>query len=70
MGAVGILGAVAAALVAASLSWRVAYAVGGILGIALLAGRLRVRESGIYSGLVRGQVGRGDPAACWGRGHE
>lgn len=45
---VGVLGATVAALVADFLDWRTAYIVGGIMGLALLALRLRLRESSLY----------------------
>ncbi len=56
---VGLLGAVAAALVAEWVSWRHAYLIGGIIGLCLLALRLGVRESELFtklkdSGGVRG----------------
>ena len=47
--AVGILGAVAAALVGAAFPWQVAYIVGGVMGLALLAARMRLRESPMWA---------------------
>ena len=60
---VGVLGAVMAALVADAVTWRHAYFLGGLIGLALLALRLGVRESGLYgklasSTLVRGRLWR------------
>jgi MFS family permease len=46
---VGVAGAVAANLVARTLDWRWAYAVGGILGLALLFLRLGVYESKMFA---------------------
>lgn len=46
--AVGICGAVAAFLVGDRFSWRTAYVVGGLMGIALLALRVGVQESGMF----------------------
>lgn len=45
---VGVLGAVAAALVGELLHWRTAYMVGGGLGLALLVLRVGVVESGMF----------------------
>lgn len=45
----GVLGAVAAALVGDHLDWRWAYAIGGLMGFALLALRLGVRESSLFA---------------------
>lgn len=50
---VGILGAVVAALVAGATDWRVAYFVGGGMGLALLALRIGVAESGLFNALKR-----------------
>lgn len=46
---VGILGAVAAALVGAAFPWQVAYVVGGVMGLLLLAARMRLRESPMWT---------------------
>jgi MFS family permease len=56
---VGILGAVAASLVGDAFDWRVAYFVGGGMGIALLALRVGVAESGMFEGIKNTQVARG-----------
>ena len=48
---VGVFGAVVAGLVAEVLSWRWAYGVGGVLGIALLFLRIGVAESGMFARL-------------------
>ncbi|MEZ4408596.1 MAG: MFS transporter [Polyangiales bacterium] len=58
---IGLLGAVVAALVGKHFSWRVAYQVGGGLGIALLIARLSTFESGMFA-KVKAQEGvsRGD----------
>lgn len=47
--AVGILGAVAAALVGTAFPWQVAYLVGGVMGLLLLVARLRLRESPMWA---------------------
>lgn len=56
---VGILGAVAAALVADFFEWRTAYYVGGALGLALLVLRIGIYESGMFKNLQNENVGRG-----------
>ena len=48
---VGILGAVAASLVGDAFDWRIAYFVGGGMGIALLVLRIGVAESGLFEGI-------------------
>jgi MFS family permease len=56
---VGILGAVAAALVADYFEWRTAYYVGGVLGLLLLLLRIGVYESGMFKNIKKESVGRG-----------
>lgn len=46
--AIGLLGGVAAALVAARFHWQTSYIVGGVLGLLLLALRISVRESKVF----------------------
>jgi MFS family permease len=66
--AVGLLGGVAATLVAGAvpqltdgLPWRSAFYLGGILGLALLVLRIGVVESGMYKGIAaRQHVSRGN----------
>lgn len=57
---IGVLGATFAALVSELADWRVAYMVGGAMGLALLVLRVKARESGMYekleSGVSRGNV--------------
>jgi len=57
---VGILGAVAASLVGDAFDWRIAYFVGGGMGIALLVLRIGVAESGLFEGIRRTGVARGN----------
>ena len=45
---VGILGAVVAALVGDLFDWRIAYIIGGLMGIALLLMRIKASESGMF----------------------
>jgi putative MFS transporter len=58
---IGILGAVAGGLVGQVFDWRVAYAIGGVLGFLILMLRVGVRESGMFhktkeDGVVRGDI--------------
>lgn len=57
---VGILGAIFAAAVGGLFSWQVAYLVGGVLGLALLVLRYKLRESGMFGAMARRGVKRGD----------
>lgn len=45
---IGVLGATAGAVLAAYVSWRTAYFIGGAMGLALLVLRIGVRESGMF----------------------
>jgi putative MFS transporter len=58
--AVGILGGVAAPLVGEHLPWRMAYVVGGVGGLLLLALRATVPESAMYRAAELGTSRRGD----------
>src|SRR6266851_3417653 len=58
--AFGILGAVVAALVGDLFSWRIAYFVGGAMGLVLLAMRIGVYESGAFERVARTSVRRGN----------
>ena len=57
--AFGVLGVVAANIVAEHFAWRNAYILGGILGFLLLVLRFRVRESEIFTHHVADDVKRG-----------
>ncbi|MBM4361935.1 MAG: MFS transporter [Deltaproteobacteria bacterium] len=57
---VGILGAVVAALVGDSFSWRTAYFVGGGMGLALLLLRVGLFESGMFESARTREAARGD----------
>lgn len=57
--AIGVLGVVAANLVAEAFDWRTAYVIGGVLGMALLVLRMNVRESGMFAHVVADDVRRG-----------
>lgn len=69
---IGILGAVVASFVGDLFDWRIAYFVGGGMGLALLILRIGVAESGMFQGIKRRDVARGDflslflsPAKRW-----
>lgn len=57
---IGILGAVVAALVGDLFDWRVAYFVGGGLGLTLLVLRITVYESGMYSSIKDKDIPKGN----------
>lgn len=58
--AFGVSGAILAAAVAALTDWRVAYVVGGTMGLLLLILRIRLAESGLYSAIKgRASLARG-----------
>jgi MFS transporter, putative metabolite:H+ symporter len=57
---VGVSGAVVANLIAKNMDWRVAYWVGGALGLVLLILRINVRESAMFDRTARMGVRRGD----------
>jgi MFS family permease len=56
---VGLLGAVVASLIGDTFDWRIAYYVGGGLGLILLFLRIGLYESGMYSNLEKIGVGKG-----------
>lgn len=56
----GILGAVAAYVVHEMADWRVAFVIGGVLGLALLALRVGVRESTMFHALNEKAADRGN----------
>jgi MFS transporter, putative metabolite:H+ symporter len=57
---VGILGAVFASFVGDMFDWKVAYIVGGCMGLALLVLRLKMLESGMFESVKHKGVRRGD----------
>jgi putative MFS transporter len=66
---VGICGAVVAVLVADRFDWRTAYFVGGAMGLALLALRVGVAESGMFSAVAKKtEVARGNFFALFSSG--
>lgn len=51
---IGILGAAVGYAVAKAFDWRVAYVVGGVLGLGLLLARIAVAESGLFKRMEKG----------------
>ncbi len=58
--AVGLMGAVLANYIASSFDWRIAYFIGGGLGLLLLLARVSIFESGIFLTLKEKKVQRGN----------
>lgn len=56
----GVMGALLAYLISNLFDWRVSYFIGGILGLILMAFRIRVFESGIFMKLKETNIKRGD----------
>ncbi len=56
----GILGAVTAFVLSTFFDWRMCYYIGGALGLALLALRISVSESGLYHQVAASNVVRGN----------
>lgn len=57
---VGILGAVFASFVGDMFDWKVAYIVGGAMGLMLLLLRVKMLESGMFESVKKEKVRRGD----------
>jgi MFS family permease len=57
---VGVMGAVVAVLVGDMFDWRIAYIIGGCMGLALLILRIGVFESGLFEDVKRSTVARGN----------
>lgn len=57
---VGLMGAVAAALIANEFEWRVSYFIGGAMGLVLLVLRISVYESGMYRNIKEMDVPKGN----------
>lgn len=58
--AVGLMGAVLANYIASSFDWRIAYFIGGGLGLLLLLARVSIFESGVFLKLKDKKVQRGN----------
>ncbi|MBS1902122.1 MAG: MFS transporter [Bacteroidetes bacterium] len=57
---IGVLGAVLAALIADVFEWRTCFFIGGGMGLALLALRIGVYESGMFEHVKKSNVSRGN----------
>jgi len=57
---VGILGAIAAAIISEAFDWRNAYFIGGGMGILLLLMRIGIYESGMYDSIKDAAVSKGN----------
>ena len=57
---VGILGAVVAGLIGDLFSWQTAYIIGGVMGLALLALRVSMSESGLFHDSKNSKSKKGD----------
>jgi len=66
VGGVGILGAVAAAIVGGAFAWQVAYLVGGGMGLVLLVVRFKLVESGLWRSVERSDARKGDLRLLFG----
>ncbi len=64
---VGVTGAVLANVIAKHFDWRIAYFIGGGLGLALLVMRIGVFESGMYKEIENRDVSKGDFFALFRR---
>lgn len=60
VGAVGLTGAVIAGVIGQQFTWRTAYLIGGLLGLCLLAARVKMSESGLFHAAKENEVQRGD----------
>ncbi len=56
---VGILGAIAAALVGDAFDWRTAYIIGGVMGFGLLFLRIKAKDSGMFTKVKKENIRRG-----------
>lgn len=57
---VGVSGAILANIVAKGFDWRIAFYIGGVLGLMLLLLRISVAESGMFKGMAASTVSRGN----------
>lgn len=64
----GVLGAIAAALSSRFVPWRVAFFIGGVLGLLLLFLRVRLAESGLYGKAEARPAARGSLRLLFGNG--
>lgn len=57
---VGLMGAVAAAIIGEHYDWETSYIIGGVMGLMLLAMRVSLVESGMFKNLKTDKVSRGN----------
>ena len=57
---IGVSGAIFAALVAELFSWRIAFMIGGVMGLALLLSRFRLSESKMFHQMSESSAPKGD----------
>jgi MFS family permease len=57
---VGLMGAVAAAIIGQHYAWETSYIIGGVMGLMLLAMRVSLVESGMFKNLKNDDVSRGN----------
>jgi putative MFS transporter len=63
---VGVSGAILANIIANAYDWRIAFVIGGILGLLLLITRIRVAESGMFKAMdEKAGIGRGKMQALF-----
>ncbi len=58
--AIGVSGAIFAAIIGENFSWQAAYIIGGVLGLLLLVLRLKMFESGIYKSISTQNISKGN----------
>ncbi len=64
----GILGAVAAYFVHALFNWQAAFIAGGVMGLGLLAMRVRLHESGMFAKQAMAPIAKGNLLMLFNRG--
>ncbi len=57
---IGVMGAIAGAIIGDLFNWKVAFIIGGVLGFVLLIMRIRMFESGMYKSLQTSNVSKGN----------
>jgi len=63
---VGVSGAILANIIASAFAWRIAFIIGGVLGLLLLITRIRVAESGMFRAMgAKADLSRGNLLALF-----
>ncbi|MFA6944817.1 MAG: MFS transporter [Pedobacter sp.] len=57
---VGLMGAIAAAIIGENYTWEASYMIGGVMGLLLLGMRVGLAESGMFKNLKNDEVSRGN----------